>query len=68
MAAGESQAWSWAARGCARRSCFVCFLYDFRASLKSRSKLEDEEAMGCVWGILCKEMVGDGVDTEGKSG
>jgi len=49
MAAGESQASSWAARGCARRSWFVRFLYDFRASLKSRSKLEDEEANGlCV--------------------
>jgi len=42
MAVGESQAWSWAASGCARRSFFVRFSYALRALLKISWKLEDE--------------------------
>ena len=43
MALGESQDWSWAASGCARRSFFVRFLYLFKALLIISWKLEDED-------------------------
>jgi hypothetical protein len=43
MAPGESQAWSWTASGCARRSFFVRFWYLFKASLIISWKFEDED-------------------------
>jgi hypothetical protein len=42
MAAGESQVWSWAASGCARKSFFVRFLYVSNALLIISWKLEVE--------------------------
>jgi hypothetical protein len=48
MLLGESQAWSWAASGWARRSFFVHLSYAFKASLKIGWKLEDEEEVGRV--------------------
>jgi len=42
MALGDSQAWSCAASGWARRSVFVRFSYTFKALLKISWKLEDE--------------------------
>ena len=50
MALGELQDWSWAARGWARKSFFVRFLYSSKALLmiswKMETLLEDEEAVG----------------------
>ena len=46
MAVGESQARSWATSGCARRSLFVRFLYDFKELLKISWKLGDEAGVG----------------------
>ena len=43
MALGESQDWSRAARGCARRSFFVHLLYLSKASSMISWKLEDED-------------------------
>ena len=43
MALGESQVWSRAASGCARRSFFVRFLYMSKALLNISWKLEDED-------------------------
>jgi hypothetical protein len=42
MAVGDSQVWSWAASGCARRSFFVRFLYVSKALLIINWKLEVE--------------------------
>jgi hypothetical protein len=42
MATGESQVWSWAASGCARKSFFVRFLYVSNALLMISWKLEFE--------------------------
>jgi hypothetical protein len=42
MLLGELQCWSWAARGCVRRSLFVRLSYAFKASSKMIWKLEDE--------------------------
>ena len=50
MALGELQDWTWVARGWARRSFFVRFLYSSNALLtiswKWETWLEDEEAVG----------------------
>ena len=43
MAPGESQDWSWAARGCARRSFFVHFSYLSKALLIISWKLDDDD-------------------------
>jgi hypothetical protein len=43
MELGESQDWSRAASGCSRRSCFVRFLYSFKALLINSWKLGDED-------------------------
>ena len=43
MAPGESQDWSWAARGCTRRSFFVYFLYLSKALLIISWKLDDDD-------------------------
>jgi hypothetical protein len=48
MLLGESQAWSWVASGCLRRSFFVRLSYAFRALLKIGWKVEDDEAVGRV--------------------
>jgi hypothetical protein len=45
MAAGDSQDWSSAASGCARRSFFVRLLYVSKALLIISWKLEDEVAI-----------------------
>ena len=43
MAAGESQDWNWAARGCVRSLVFVFFSYTSKAALRTDRKLEEEE-------------------------
>jgi len=43
MSLGELQEFNWAASGCARRSFFVCFSYNFRAALIMGWKLDEEE-------------------------
>jgi len=43
MVMGESQAWSWVARGCEEISFFVRFRYMFMALSKISWKLEDDE-------------------------
>jgi hypothetical protein len=45
MLLGESQAWSWEARGWARRSLFVRLSYAFKALLNIGWKLEDDDAV-----------------------
>jgi hypothetical protein len=47
---GESQDWSWAARGCVRSLFFVLFSYSSKAALKRDWKLEKEvEGVGRTW-------------------
>jgi len=48
MAVGESQAWSWAASGCERRSFLVRFSYAFKALLKISWRLEDGVGSSCA--------------------
>ena len=45
---GESQDWSWATSGCARRSLLVRFSYSFKALLKISWKLGEGESV--EWG------------------
>jgi hypothetical protein len=40
---------NWEASGCARRSFFVCFSYDFRAASKMAWKREDAVDVEGVW-------------------
>ena len=42
MALGESQDWSWVARGWEAMSRFVCFLYSFKAAVKIVSKFVEK--------------------------
>jgi hypothetical protein len=51
MAAGESHAWSWLARGWFRRSCFVFILYALSAFSKMTLKLEEEVDVAEYWDI-----------------
>jgi len=49
MALVESHVCNWEASGCAIRSCFVCFWYDFKAALKTAWKREEAAAVVGVW-------------------
>ena len=51
IAAGESHAWSWLARGWTVRSCLVVFWYALRAFSKMTLKLEDDAVVGGVLDI-----------------
>ena len=44
MAVVDSQDCNWVASGCVRRSCLVCFWYDFSAAWKIAWKRDSEEA------------------------
>jgi hypothetical protein len=45
----ESHDRNWEASGCAIRSFFVCFSYDFKAALKMAWKREEAVVVGGVW-------------------
>jgi hypothetical protein len=61
MALTESHDCNWEASGCAIRSFFVCFSYDFKAALKTAWKRELEEAPAVV-DVL--DMIGVGTAVE----
>ena len=48
----ESHDCNWEASGCARRSFFVCFSYDFKAASKMTWKREEATAVAGVWDII----------------
>jgi len=55
MVPGESQDFSWAARGWEAMSRFVWFLYASKAAVKIVSKFVEEVAVDGTWDIVLVE-------------
>ena len=55
MALGESQDWSWTARGWELMSLFVCFLYASKAAPKIDSKSVEGIATERTWDMVLQD-------------
>jgi len=55
MVPGESQDFSWAARGWEVMSRFVCFLYASKAAVKIVSKFVEEATVDGTWDMVLIE-------------